>query len=401
MLGRAGDENMHFGEKQRALFGDSKARREGSGKEWTLNSLRQQSDPMRPSQSMIAALAAAFAVASSPAIPTVARYLNGLGCVLVARDGFWPAARIFSYVSVFGSVEATNNLGVLRMYGLGTRMNLTEARALFASAMRRGNSVATYNLSIRPHGEDEKDISETRTNLLEALVEQGDVHAAARLGRILQSRSISTGSGPDPERSHELLELAARSGDNDYKLLLADSLLSPIGVVPQTIDTEVVTQLVTEVWEADEPKAAHFIAFEYEWIQKWALDTDLPFAYHDQWGWFKVAADSGNINAICRIGPWAVWKAKGTPTNVTMDEVAQSVPYLEACGSLTMATLFSKRGIFGNPNLYGKKETVDHVPFSGLQGSALRTLSEMYATGFGVPVDTAKSQRYLRQAAKF
>ena len=236
--------------------------------------------------------------------PPLADRINRQAIALLIADSPAMARLLFGYLHLLGNGEATNNLGVVYLRGLGVERDRRRAIELFEDAVEKGVVAARYNLVLTlPNRNKTPDaVIERQLALLERNVALGDIPshvlAAERLYYVNRERFV-----PDRKaRKLELLEVAASSGDPDYIYQLGAELEVRAFVEEDAGMMTRALRAYRSAYDKGRIRGAEALGSARQ-LRDWdTVPSRAEVLEKTESEWTMIAAEGGSITAKCRHG---------------------------------------------------------------------------------------------------
>ncbi len=348
-------------------------------------------------------------------VPPVADQINRQAIRLLSADNPEAARLLFGYLHALGNGDATNNLGVLYLRGLGVARDRKKAIAFFEEAVAKEVVQARYNLvwTMPNRFKTPEAIVERQLSLLEENVALGDIPShvlfADRLYYVNREKFVPN----RVVRKLGVLEIAARTGDPDYIYQYGEEL--ELRAFKRD-DAEMMARALRayrSAYDRGNIRGAEALGSARS-VAEWnTVPSREEILGKSEAEWTLIAAEGGSITAKCRHGgrrfdwigeqdemfadPLALremvdrYLAQENPTPWTT-----SIAYLEECAAAERLR-FPPNPPFGDTALYAIKirGTVPSLFTSPLWANY--HLGQLYALGIHVERDTAKAIAYFRK----
>ncbi len=348
----------------------------------------------------------------------LAEQMNRQAVLWITESKPYPAALIFQYLRFLGNGEATNNLGVLYLRGIGVERDRERAIALFETAVTKGVVAGRYNLVLTMPNrfKTPKDVIQRQIALLNENIDLGDIPshvlAAERLYYVNREEFV-----PDREtRKLSLLEIAARTGDADYLYQFGKEL------EVQAFEREDVGLMIKALlayrraFDNGNMRGAEALGSAWQ-IRQWDVEPNRADVLEkSEAEWTAIAAESGSITAQCRYGNrhfgWMdeLTEMLGEPSRLEgriERYLAQENPvswitslnYLQKC-ALAKKLSFPPNPPFGDTALYARKRRGSVTSLANSPQWANYYLGKLYALGLHVEKNLDKARNHFDRAAR-
>ena len=349
-------------------------------------------------------------------IPVVADQMNRQANRWIAEQNPLPARLVYSYLHLLGNGEATNNLGVLNLRGIGVERDRERAIALFEEAVTKDVVAGRYNLVLTMPNrfKTPKDIIERQLALLDENIALGDIPShvlgAERLYYVNREALV-----PDREtRKLALLEAAARTGDPHYLYQYGKELEVQAFKQNDAATMILALRAYRDAFDGGDLRGAEALgsARSVRWNATPSREEVLEKPESE---WTLIAAEGGIITAKCRHGngrfDWldelSEFLSEPSKLKARTDRYLEqdspvpwttSIAYLRECAR-AKKIVFPPNPPFGDVALYARKRRGSVPALVNSPEWATYHLGQLHALGLHVEKDTDEARAYFEHAA--